>query len=195
MFNLKNLFTRALLALMLVTGAGAASAGPVYHVTVDTRGHTGTGVLDFVFFGYEGAPPATAMLSNFTGDYGSETTVEGNVRGDIDSGVVLGLGDWVSLFAQSVDLGGRFGFDLAFDVGTEGEPLSFSVGMFSDTLATYLGEQGTLLQFELTPGQPDVYLADAALVNVSEVPEPASLASLALGMAMMGWSLRARRKQ
>jgi hypothetical protein len=51
MFKLKNLFTRALLALMLVTGAGVASAGPIYHVTIDTAGLSGSGVFDFLFSG------------------------------------------------------------------------------------------------------------------------------------------------
>jgi hypothetical protein len=51
MFNLKNLFTRALLALMLVSSAGVASAGPICHVTIDTTGLSGSGVFDFLFSG------------------------------------------------------------------------------------------------------------------------------------------------
>ena len=65
MFNLKNLFTRALLALMLVGGAGAASAGPVYRVTIDSSSVAGSGVFDFSFLGFDTAADATAVLSNF----------------------------------------------------------------------------------------------------------------------------------
>ncbi|MDB5745525.1 MAG: sorting protein [Massilia sp.] len=192
MFNLKNLFTRALLALMLVTGAGAALAGPTYHVTIDTAGYTGTGTIDFTLFGYESSPDATAFLSNFTGDFGSESELI-NASGSIATGVLLGPRDF-SWFAQTLNLGQTFGFDLRFDVGQAGDPVGFSVGLYSDTLGHYLGEIGTLVAIELTPGQPDLVFADAGLAIVSEVPEPATLASLALGLALMGSTLRARRR-
>lgn len=192
MFNLKNLFTRALLALMLATGAGAALAGPTYQVTIDTEGYEGTGTIDFVLSGYESSPDATAFLSNFTGDFGSESELI-NASGSLAGGVLLGPRDFSS-FAQSLNLGQRFGFNVRFDIGQAGDPVGFSVGLYSDTLGQYLGELGTLVAIELTPGQPDLVFTDAALANVSEVPEPATLASLALGLALMGSTLRARRK-
>ncbi|QNA99333.1 NF038129 family PEP-CTERM protein [Massilia sp. Se16.2.3] len=195
MFKLKNLFTRALLALMLATGAGAALAGPTYHVTVDTRGYEGSGTLDFLFLGYDTSAPGNAFLSNFTGDYGSDSAFEGDASGAIDSGVVLGTSDWYNSFAQSVNLGGRFGFDLRFDVGPAGGPLGFSVGLFSDALGQYLGADATPVSFELSPGQPDLIALDASLVRVAEVPEPAGMAQLALGLALMAWTARQRRKR
>ena len=186
MFNLKNLFTRALLALMLVTGAGAALAGPAYHVTIDTAGYSGTGALEFELTSYE-SQVATAFLSNFTGDF------LGGVSGG--NGLVIRTGDDFGAFTQRLNLGQRFGFDLRFDVSGASDPVGFSLGLFSDSLDAYLGEFGTLVAIDLTPGQPDLVFADAALANVSEVPEPATLASLALGLALMGSTLRARRKE
>jgi hypothetical protein len=194
MITLKNLFSRALLALMLASGAGAALAGPTYHVTVDTRGYDGSGNLDFLLLGYEGVPGAHAFLSNFTGDYGDTAGLDGDASGDLATGVVLGTDEGFGAFMQSVDLGGRFGFDLRFDVEPMGEGASLSLGLFSDALGRYLGVTGNLVEFYLTPGLPDTIVADASLANVSEVPEPATAASLAFGLMLMGWTLRLRRQ-
>lgn len=196
MFNLKNLFTRALLALMLVTGAGAASAGPTYHVTVNTGGFAGSGLIDFLLLGNDPSASTSAMLSNFSGDFGSDSFTEGDARGSISEGVFLGTHAWFNDFAQSVNLGGRFSFDLRFDQASDSDPLTFSVGVYSDLLGTYLGDEtGTLVQIDLTPGQPDVVYTDTMLANASEVPEPATLAAMMLGLTLMGSTLRARRRK
>jgi hypothetical protein len=200
MFNLKNLFTRALLALMLVTGAMVnateALAGPTYHVTVNTAGYTGTGLIDFLLLGNDPTASTSAMLSNFSGDFGSDSFTEGDARGSIADGVFLGTQAWFNDFAQSVNLGGRFSFDLRFDQASESDPLTFSVGLYSDLLGTYLGDEtGTLVQVDLTPGQPDVVYTDTTLANASEVPEPATLAAMMLGLTLMGSTLRARRRK
>ena len=193
MLTMKNLFARALLALMLVSGAGAALAGPTYRVTIDTAGYAGTGVIDFLLSGFEPATDATAFVSNFTGDYLGASDFSGEASGSIGTGVVLGTRDGFSTFTQTLNLGRSFGFDLRFDFGPVSEGAGFSVGLFSDTLDTYLGEFGTLVAIDMTPGQPDLVFVDSALVDVSEVPEPATLASLVLGLALMGSILRARR--
>ncbi len=76
---------------MLVTGAGAASAGPIYQVTIDTRGMSGTGLLDFAFLGLESSGAATAYLSGFSGAFG-DFVLEGDASGTRDTGIVLGNG-------------------------------------------------------------------------------------------------------
>jgi hypothetical protein len=199
MFNLKNLFTRALLALMLVTGAGAALAGPTYHVTINSAGYTGTGVIDFLFSAFVPAD-GTAFLSNFTGDYTGGSDMQGQVSGDIGTGLVLGTRDGFATFAQTLNLGGSFGFDLRFDSGSSNEALAFSVGLYSDTLDQYLGATGNLVAIDVVPGQPDQVYVDSGLATIAEagpageVPEPATMASLMFGLALMGSTLRARRK-
>ncbi|KQQ88874.1 NF038129 family PEP-CTERM protein [Massilia sp. Leaf139] len=187
MFNLKNLFTRALLALMLVTGAGAALAGPTYHVTINSVGYTGTGVLDLQFSTFVPSDEASLFLSNFSGDYTGAT-------GELAAGVRVAATDGFGYFAQTLNLGGSFGFDVRFDTGTFDESVGLNVGLFSDELNQWLGQNGAVALILLTPGEAALVEVDAAFASASEVPEPATLASLMFGLALMGSSLRARRK-
>ncbi|MBD8531250.1 MULTISPECIES: NF038129 family PEP-CTERM protein [unclassified Massilia] len=196
MFNLKNLFTRALLALMLVTGAGAASAGPTYHVTIDTTSLSGTGFLDFLFSGdANSSGPATATVSNFSGNGTGVTTY-----GDVTPTATGAIFDNVNGFAEAligVNLGGLFNFDLSFDVAPAGDGTTFSFALLNPTQDGYLGVDGDLAQFQLMPGSDTTVSSANALTSialVSEVPEPATMASLMFGLALMGSTLRARRK-
>ena len=194
MFNLKNLFTRALLALMLATGAGAASAGPVYHVTIDTQGMTGTGMLDFLLLGdATTAAPATFTLSNFTGLYGVGVT-DGDAS-KVGSKLILGNSDGYARLLQAVTLGGVFGFNLEFAVGLEGDASLLGIALLNEAMDAYLGMEGDLAQFDIAPGSLAIS-PDNAFVTispVSEVPEPAVMALLAMGLMMLGWTLRQRR--
>lgn len=197
MFNLKNLFTRALLAFMLVTGAGAAAAGPIYHVTIDTTDLSGTGFFDFVFSGNGAtAGPATATLSNFSGPFVSGM-LYGDANGSVASTLVLGnVGGYAELF-QMATLGGSFGFDLRFDVAPAGDSTTLGIALYNEAQDAYLGIEGNLAQFELVPGGALGVSDDNALTRigiVSEVPEPAAMALLLIGLALMGSTLRARRK-
>jgi opacity protein-like surface antigen len=195
MFNLKNLFTRALLALMLVSGAGAAAAGPIYHVTIDTAGLSGTGVFDFLFSGdATSAGEATVTLSNPSGDFGANEAF-GDIRSGGSSLVLGNTGGYAELL-QTVNLGGVFGVDLRFDVAPAGDGTTLGIALYNEALDAYLGLEGNLAQFELVPGGMIGVSDDNALtriVAVSEVPEPAAIALLALGLALMAWTARARR--
>ena len=195
MLNLKNLFTRALLALTLVAGCGfgmsTAAAGPIYRVTIDTAGTSGQGVFDFAFLGYETAAPATAMLSNFRGDYVDSAT-EGDASGSLETGIVLGNSVFSS-FLPTVNLGGLFGFDVEFNVMGEGDGTTFAVTLYDTGFTEVLLSQGALVQIDLMPGVADVLAIDRAVVDVSEVPEPAALALLVLGLGLMASTARARR--
>jgi opacity protein-like surface antigen len=191
MANLKNLFTRALLALMLVGAAGAASAGPVYRVTIDTSSVAGSGVFDFGFIGFDTAADATAVLSNFRGNYG-DSAIEGDVSGSLETGIILGNSEFTS-FLQTVSLGGLFGFDVKFDVEGEGDGTMFAVTLYDTAFTELLLSQGPLVQIDLMPGVADFVAFDDAVARVSEVPEPAALALLALGLGLMASTARARR--
>jgi hypothetical protein len=191
MFNLKNLFARALLALMLVTGAGAASAGPIYQVTIDTRGMSGTGLLDFAFLGLESSGAATAYLSGFSGAFG-DFVLEGDASGTRDTGIVLSNGSGFNDYLQAVMLGDLFRFTVRFDVAPEGDGTTLGVALYNDDLSAYLGVEGNLAQFDLMPGSAIVVSADNPLTRVSEVPEPASMAVMMMGLMLLGWTLRRR---
>lgn len=198
MFNLKNLFARALFAFMLVTGAGAAVAGPMYHVTIDTRDLTGSGVFDFLLYGdATSIGAATATLSNFSGDFGTGETY-GDASGGVGSTLVLDNVNGYAGLLQAANLGGIFGFDLRFDVAPAGDSTILGIALYNTALDDYIGIQGNLAQFELVPGGAIGVSDDNALTRidaVSEVPEPATLASIMLGLTLMGSTLRARRKK
>ncbi|WP_305821827.1 NF038129 family PEP-CTERM protein [Massilia brevitalea] len=192
MFNLKNLFARAMLALMLVTGAGAASAGPTYQVTIDTQGLSGTGMLDFAFLGLESAGAATAYLSNFSGDFG-DFWLEGDVTGDRDTGILFGNSVFFNDYLQAVNLGGVFRFNVMFDFAGEGDGMTLGVALYDEFFTTYLGAEGNLVQFDLMPGSGVTVSAADGVARVAEVPEPASMAMLLAGLILLGWTLRQRR--
>jgi hypothetical protein len=152
MFNLKNLFTRALLALMLVSGAGVASAGPMYHVTIDTAGLSGSGVFDFLFSGDAvTAGAATATLSNFSGDFGTGEA-HGDASGSVASTLVCGNSGGYAELLQVANLGGVFGFDLRFELAPAGDNTAFGIALYNDALDAYLGIECKLAQFELVAG-------------------------------------------
>jgi hypothetical protein len=67
------------------------------------------------------------------------------------------------------------------------------VALYNDNLSAYLGVEGNLAQFDLMPGSAIVVSADNPLTRVSEVPEPASMAVMMMGLMLLGWTLRQRR--
>ena len=78
-----------------------------------------------------------------------------------------------------------FGFDVKFDVQGEGDGTTFAVTLYNTDFTELLLSQGPLVQIDLMPGVADFVSLDDTFVSVSEVPEPAALALLALGLGLM----------
>lgn len=195
MSNLKSLFSKALLAVALATGAGIASAGPTYHVSLDTTSFSGDGFLELTFLGLGNAAPATATLSNFTGAYGSVVDVSGPVSGSTDDTITFSNSDLNDLF-QAITLGALFGFDVNFDVdGSMGAGSSLAVMLAGAD--SYLTESPAV-RIELVPGGDPVITAVAGIGSVTQavadVPEPSDWAMLLTGLGLMGFTLRRRQR-
>lgn len=200
-------FTRNLLAaLALVISAGAAVAGPAYHVDINTSADAGSvGFLDLYLSRDLGAPPSTVTLRNFNGTLGGGATVTGDVSGNLPGTVVFGSTDgWNDLF-QSVVFGGMFSFDLEFggDFATTSSDITslFGIGLWDDTGLAYLGA-GDALQFGLVPLSAGVdggvtvrmfnETAHATELPATAVPEPSDWALMLSGLGMLGFMTRRR---
>jgi len=198
MFNIKSILSRSLLALALVSGAGAAFAGPTYHVSVDTQTlGTGAAYLDLGLGSLGGAAPVTATLSHFTGVFGGYADLLGASSGSVDGTVVLNNSvGWSDLF-QEIVLGGLFGFDVSFDTSGDGAGTTFGVALFGADMMTNLGLPGNLVQIDLQPGMADVVspanaFGSATVAAAADVPEPAELALVMTGLGLMGLMRRRR---
>ncbi len=172
-------------ALCLV--AGASTAAPHYHLSLQTDGYAGTGWLDLQFNPGFDAAPATAVLSNFSGMLGSEPAQEeGGVSGALPGTLAFVNSTPFNDVFQSIQLGGVFEFDLDLT----GSSSVFSVGLYGADMMTALGNPdpftNSLAVFNL--GQ-DNEIADPQRVSVasrSDVPEPASPWLLAVALGALG---------
>lgn len=191
---LKSYMLRAMLALAMVCGAGPALAGPLYQVSIDTSALAGqSGYLDFLFLGLGGAAPATAQLSNFSGDFGAASFSIGEAGGSAGAGVSIGNGTGWNEFGLWANFGGRFGFDVEFDASPAlGAGSTLAVALLDDQF-NYLGSAGDIVTFALQPGSPDALTADGGLAAVSAVPEPSSMLLVAIGALVLGGARRRAR--
>lgn len=195
MFNLKALLAQCCCGFALLA-SHAAQAVPMYHVSIDTAGLTGRGLMDFTFLANAGATPASAMLDNFSGAFGAAFDRSPGATGGIPSGIVLGNQDGGDYLTQYVNLGGVFGFDIsfggAFAVTDNIDESQFDATLYNDDLTAYLGGTGSFAEFVLVPqlnGVRGTVLASsptglADVAPAAAVPEPSSplLALTALGM-------------
>jgi hypothetical protein len=194
MRNLKNRFSLCFLALALFASS-AAQAGPTYHVSVDTNGFTGQGLMDFTFLANAGATPATAILTNFAGAFGATFDRSAGAAGTIAGGIALGNQDGGNYLTQFVNLGGLFSFDIRFDgefATTENvDESQFNATLYNDDFTGYIGEASSFAGFVLLPqinGNPGGVEVSPpnGLASVAEIPEPSSLLLALAALATLG---------
>jgi energy-converting hydrogenase Eha subunit C len=196
----------ALLALACFSaGALAAPIASTYHVELDTGAYAGTGWLDLQFNpGMDGAPPATASISNFTGLLDGAWFADGAVSGSLPGVVGIGNSTVFNSLFSAITLGGKFSFDLGFASSgpASASPAAsvFSVALYGEDQSTALGTPdpflGSLLRFEVLDGGVSVVLSDsklASVASVASVPEPATALLILLALAALGASRRYQR--
>jgi hypothetical protein len=178
--------------LALLFACATASAGPTYHVVVDTRDYAGrSGYLDFLILGQAAASPLHATLTGFSGiddDGGAAPIVLGDVNGSPAAGIVLGNGTGWNEFGQWTRFGGHLVFDVAFDIDPgPGAGSTLEVALLDRDL-NYLQAAGDAIAFATLPGQaPVVTLADG--VRLPEAPAPVLCLT---GLALLGLARRRR---
>ncbi|SFV11164.1 NF038129 family PEP-CTERM protein [Pseudoduganella namucuonensis] len=196
MNHLKDLLARLMLAVFLMSGAGAASAGPLYSVSIDTSTlGSGPAYLGLYFLGLANAAPATATVSNLAGALAGAPSVTGTVGGSLPGALVFGNANGGGELVQGITLGGVFSFNLSFTLGAGDAGTTFGWALFNDT--SYLGADGDLGTMSLQPGAaPDemFLLSNASsLSDVQVVPEPSTLSLMLLAGLVMAVGARRRR--
>ena len=180
MTNLKNLLSRALLALALLAGATAATASPIYHVALDTAGTSGDGYLQIDFLPFGTSDVLTATISGLDGAFTGTPDLVNVVQ---SGGAYTFKSDAFSEFFQSILLGGAFGFDVSFGgVPADGGSTGLSVSLL-DAAGNYLAFGAA--QISLVAGMAPVVATDPAFATVNAVPEPADWPLVATGLLLL----------
>lgn len=185
--SLLNRLTAHLL-IVLALACGTAQAAPqLYHVEIDTAALSGQdGYLDFLFLGLQNAAPVQARLSNFSGDFTTQSFALGQAAGTVDTLLSIGNGAAWNEFGQWSHLGGSFAFDVRFDdAAASGAGTTLSIALL-DSGMNYLGTAGDVATFALLPGSAANVSFDSTYASVTAVPEPATFLLFAAGLLLIG---------
>jgi hypothetical protein len=190
--NLNTLFSRALLALALLAGAGVAAASPTYHVALDTHGASGDGGLQIDFLPFGTSDVLTATISGLSGAFSGTPDL---VNATQSGGSYILKSDAFSEFFQTITLGGQFGFDVTFaGMPTYGGSTGLTVSLI-DATGNYLSYAAA--QIGLQQGSAPVVTLDpgvAAVTPTGAVPEPSDLLLLVSGLVLLTWSRHRRMR-
>jgi len=206
---------RALLFCVLgVWAVGSASASPItYNVTVNTSSIAGSvGSLDFNFNpGPLAVQDASVQILNVSSDgiFVGSAAVIGNVSGTLPTTLTFDNGTAFNDYFQEFTFGSTLAFDVSFlgpalsspdGVSTSGSTFAFS--LFSDiagtlpTLTTNLADGFAFtvdVNLDGTTTATNFSSQVTGLPSVSNpLPEPASIALLAMGFTIM---MRSHRRQ
>jgi len=192
MFNIQKHLRHAVLALGLAAASLTATASvlPTYLISVANPAASDIAYIDFVFGGTDGAAPATAMLSQFTGAPLDELDRQGAIGGVLDTFVFHNVGTYNDLYFA---VNGPFAFNLSFSEGLSGyasdfDYSSFTIGLY-DSNSILIGDPEGALQFSLSSNGLVVKSTSALLSFAPQaaaaVPEPADWMLMLTGLVLV----------
>jgi hypothetical protein len=189
MMNFASFLRRAAVALAFTGLAGAAVAGPTYHVSIDTSSLAswGQGNLDLTFANFGAAPSSTATISHLSGAFA-----------DLSGPTVLSSDLGFDELLRSVAFGGTLGFDVAFDgdfLTVDGDAIGFGVALFDSDFTTYLNADMDLADFTLVNGAVTVDVPGQGITvgPAAAVPEASQWALFLTGLVLLGAVTRRQR--